>query len=166
MPRSRSANCGAPDVPGVRLTDPEIWDLVTDAHTGIMTTLRRDGMPIALPVWFASVDRMIYVHTRGKKLRRLARDARASFLVESGEAWAELVAVHLTGRAEQIELDGELLERVEAETSRKYDAFRDPAGEMPEATAEFYATTMRWVRFTPDDRVLSWDNGKLIAGQP
>ena len=50
--------------PSFRLTDDEIWAYVTDAHTGIMTTLRRDGMPIAMPLWFAVVDRAIYVqHT-------------------------------------------------------------------------------------------------------
>lgn len=91
------------------LTDDEIWSFVTGGDTAIMTTLRRDGMPITLPLWFARVDRTMYAHTRGKKLRRLARDRRASALVESGEAWVELKAV----------------------------------------------------RFTPDDRVLTWDNTKI-----
>ena len=31
--------------PSFRLTDDEIWAYVTDAHTGVMTTLRRDGSP-------------------------------------------------------------------------------------------------------------------------
>ena len=88
-----------------RLTDDEIWEYVASAHTGIMTTLRRDGMPIAMPLWFAAVDRAIYVHTRGKKLTRMAHDPRASFLVESGDRWADLKAVHFTGRAELVELD-------------------------------------------------------------
>ena len=70
----RSASCadredGRPR-PTFRLTDDEIWAFVTDAHTGIMTTLRRDGMPISMPLWFACVDRAIYVHTRGRKLQR------------------------------------------------------------------------------------------------
>ena len=42
-----------------RLSDEEIWEFVTNAHTGIMTTLRRDGVPIAMPLWFAVVDRAI-----------------------------------------------------------------------------------------------------------
>ncbi len=71
--------------PSLRLTDDEIWEFVAGSHTGIMTTLRRDGMPIALPVWFVCLDK-----------------------------------VH-------------------------------------------YACTMRWVRFTPDKRVLSWDNRKLAG---
>jgi len=148
----------------LRLSDDEIWAFVTDAHTGVMTTLRRDGAPVALPVWFACVDRLIYVHTRGKKLLRIANDPRASFLVESGEAWADLKAVHFTGTAALAALSPELLARVEAESSRKYDPFRTPASAMPEATARHYASTMQWVRFTPDSRVLSWDNRKIGDG--
>ena len=151
--------------PSFRLTDDEIWAYVTEAHTGILTTLRRDGMPIAMPLWFAVVDRAIYVHTRGKKLLRLAHDPRASFLVESGEMWAELKAVHFTGTAEAVELPDDLLARVDAENARKYDAFRTPADDMPAATAQHYASTMRWIRFVPDARVLSWDNAKLVGGR-
>jgi hypothetical protein len=147
-----------------RLSEDEVWEYVTDAHTGVMITLRRDGMPIAMPLWFAVVDRAIYVHTRGKKLARLAHDPRASFLVESGVRWADLKAVHFTGHAALVELDPDLLQRVEAESARKYDAYRLPAGDMPAATAEHYASTMRWVRFVPDARVLSWDNRKLLGG--
>lgn len=32
---------------GLRLTDDEIWTYVERAHTGVMTTLRADGMPIS-----------------------------------------------------------------------------------------------------------------------
>lgn len=147
--------------PSVRLTDEEIWEFVANAHTGIMTTLRGDGMPISLPLWFACIDRTIYVHTRGKKLQRIANDPRTSLLVESGERWAELKAVHLTGRAGLVELEPALEQLVNAETARKYDRFRTSPDQMPERAARLYAATMRWVRFTPDERVLSWDNAKL-----
>ena len=60
----------------LRLSDDEVWEFVRDAHTGVMTTLRRDGMPISLPVWFAAVDRIIYIRTRGRKLQRIANDPR------------------------------------------------------------------------------------------
>lgn len=148
----------------LRLTEQEIWDFVSGAHTGIFTTLRGDGTPIALPMWFVTIDRTIYVHTRGKKLRRIAHDPRASFLVESGERWVELKAVHFTGTAELIEPAPELQRRIDDESARKYDAFRTPAEAMPAATARHYATMMRWVRFTPNERVLSWDNRKLTGG--
>ena len=40
-----------------RLTADEAWREIASAHTGILTTLRRDGMPIALSVWFVVEDR-------------------------------------------------------------------------------------------------------------
>ena len=45
----------------------------------------------------ARPDDLLSAPTRTKKLARLRHDPRASFLIESGERWAELLAVHLTG---------------------------------------------------------------------
>ncbi|HEX6659952.1 MAG TPA: pyridoxamine 5'-phosphate oxidase family protein [Ilumatobacter sp.] len=145
------------------MTDDEIWTFVSDAHTGIMTTLRGDGMPVSLPLWFACLDRRIYIRTLGKKLRRIANDPRASFLVESGERWVDLKAVHFTGIAEIIDLDETMARRFRAEIDRKYAASRTATADMPNDTAQHYAAGMGIVRFTPDDRILNWDNHKLLA---
>ena len=50
---------------------------------GILSTLRRDGSPIAIPVWFDWDGRSVRMFTNAgsPKLRRLATDARASVLV-------------------------------------------------------------------------------------
>jgi nitroimidazol reductase NimA-like FMN-containing flavoprotein (pyridoxamine 5'-phosphate oxidase superfamily) len=81
------------------MTEDEAWDMLEHAHTGILTTLRHDGRPVALPIWFVVIDRRVYVTTRGKKVVRARNDSRASFLVESGDRWAELRAVHVDCRA-------------------------------------------------------------------
>jgi hypothetical protein len=147
----------------MRLSDDEIWEFVGAAHTGVMTTLRRDGMPISLPVWFAVVDRVIYVRTRGRKLQRIANDPRTAFLVESGLRWGELKAVHFTGRTKLVEPAPGLQARIDAEIERKYAGSRTPSSSMPAATASLYANAMRWTAFTADRRVLSWDNSKLLS---
>ncbi len=147
----------------VRLTEDEAWAFVADAHTGILTTLRRDGSPVALPVWFAVVDRRIYVSTRGKKLLRIRHDSRCSFLVESGERWAELKAVHVgcDGRVLE-EIDHALSGRIGDELTRKYAAFRTATSAMPDATREAYAPASgAVVELTPHDRLLTWDNARL-----
>jgi nitroimidazol reductase NimA-like FMN-containing flavoprotein (pyridoxamine 5'-phosphate oxidase superfamily) len=145
------------------MTEEEIWSFVATAHTGVMTTLRRDGVPISLPLWFVCLDRTIYVRTRGAKLRRIAHDRRASFLVESGEHWAELKAAHFTGRAEIVDVDPETSGRFRSEMDRKYAAYRTALKEMPTSTADHYARSLNGiVRFTPDDRILQWDNAKLV----
>ncbi len=151
----------APRRRGVRMTEDEAWDFVEQAHTGILTTLRRDGVPIALPVWFATLDRRIYVVTRGKKVQRVAHDARSSFLVEAGERWAELQAVHLTGRSSIIEPSDDLQRRIGEQIAFKYSAFRTVPKEMPKATKEHYAKAGATIELIPDERILSWDNHHL-----
>lgn len=151
--------------PTVRMTEDEIWCYVTDAHTGILTTLRRDGVPVALPLWFVCLDRAVYLQTRGKKLGRIARDQRASFLAESGARWVDLKAVHMTGRADIVDLDRDLAARFRAEMDRKYAAFRPPSATMPAETKAHYATALHGVvRFVPEGRILNWDNTKLGMG--
>jgi nitroimidazol reductase NimA-like FMN-containing flavoprotein (pyridoxamine 5'-phosphate oxidase superfamily) len=150
-------------VTGFRLTDDEAWAFVEDARIGILTTLRGDGVPIAMPVWFAACERQIYVRTRGQKLVRIGRDPRASFLVERGRRWADLQAVHLTGRACAVDPDRALRDRLEREMERKYRDLRLEPAAMPRQVSATYSAGMRWVAFTPDERLLSWNNRALLG---
>jgi PPOX class probable F420-dependent enzyme len=145
----------------IRLTLDEAWEAVESAHTGILTTLRRDGMPIALPVWFVVDDRSIAMMTPAgtKKLARIRHDPRASFLVESGQRYTELRGVHLTGRVEVVE-DAAAISRIEAAVNDKYAAFRPPATSLPAEAQAYYAKQV-FLRFVPDARILTWDNARL-----
>ncbi len=149
----------------VRLDADEAWDYVTEAHTGIFTTLRRDGAPVTLPVWFAVVQRLIYISTRGKKLARVRADSRASFLVESGDYWRDLKAVEFTGVASVVPEDElGVHAAVRAELDRKYDRFRSKGAAMSgQARAAYAAMPMTIVRFEPEARTLSWDNSRLLV---
>jgi PPOX class probable F420-dependent enzyme len=146
---------------GIRLTFDEAWEAVGSAHTGILTTLRRDGMPIALPVWFAVEDRAVVMMTPAgtKKVARVRHDPRASFLVESGERYVDLRGVHLTGLVEFVE-DAAATSRIEAAVNAKYAAFRPPADRLPAGAQAYYAKQV-FLRFVPDDRILTWDNARL-----
>lgn len=146
----------------VRLTTDEAWAVVAASHTGILTSLRRDGVPIALPLWFVALDRRIYVSgpASAKRVARIRRDPRVSFLVESGERWADLRAVHLTGRA-RVVTELELLARVAAALDAKYRAFRTPRAAMPGVTRAHYEAELATIEITPDERILSWDNARL-----
>ena len=152
---------------GIRLSADEAWQTLEHAHTGILTTLRGDGVPISLPVWFVVLNRKIYVsgpnHT--KKFARVRRDPRVSFLVESGRRWVDLVGVHLTGTARIVD-DPKLLERVAQALDNKYGRFRTPREQMPDATRANYETTVTTLAITPDDRILSWENARLFAPEP
>ncbi|HEU5307161.1 MAG TPA: pyridoxamine 5'-phosphate oxidase family protein [Acidimicrobiia bacterium] len=147
---------------GVRLTDDEAWAELAAAHTGILTTLRRDGRPVPLPVWFAAVDRAIYVRTpaRTHKVEHVRRDPRATFLVERGERWAELCAVMV--HADVTVLDaGEERDAVEAAMAAKYASFRTEDAHLPDATRAHYAVESAVLKLTPVGRLVTWDNSKL-----
>jgi PPOX class probable F420-dependent enzyme len=149
---------------GVRLSEDEAWRTIAAAHTGVLTTLRADGTPVALPVWFVPLDRSVYVGTptRAKKVTRVRNDPRASFLVESGSRWAELRAVHLDGVIEIVD-DAAMIDTVTSELDAKYAAFRTAAAAMPAATRAHYAGRTI-LRFVPNGRILSWDNARLQLG--
>jgi hypothetical protein len=151
--------------PSVRLTPDEAWAVLDRAHTGIFTTLRADGWPITLPVWFVTLDRRVYLSTRGKKVSRVRRDERCSFLVESGEGWAELRAVHLTGVARVVEDDPALQQRVADAVDAKYRDFRPARRQMADDTRQFYERQARSIiELIPDERILSWDNRRAGPG--
>ena len=146
---------------GIRLSEDEAWALLDTAHTGILTTLRADGTPVALPVWFVTDGRTICFSAPSgtKKVARVRRDPRASFLVESGLRWAELAAVHLDGDVAVVD-DDVAAARIASRLDEKYAAFRTAATSMP-ATARQHYATRTLLRFVPRGRILSWDNSRM-----
>lgn len=146
---------------GIQLTEEESWDFVAKSHTGILTTLRRDGAPIALPMWFVAFDRAVYCTTpsRSKKVQRARLDGRACFLVESGHAWRELKAVMMTGKIDLVE-DPSVQARVLEEMARKYAGLGPDIERAPEATRKHYGGGRTTLRFSPASSI-SWDNARI-----
>jgi PPOX class probable F420-dependent enzyme len=96
------------------MTDAQRDGFLAERRYGILTTLRRDGAPVSLPVWYewdGDTLRM-FCHEASGKLKRLKHDARATVLVvnnpDEPENW-----VSFDGRIE-IRREGglELAERV------------------------------------------------------
>lgn len=149
---------------GVTLTDAEIWEFLEGSFVGILTTLKSDGTPVALPIWYAVLDRHVYVRTpaASRKAARARRDPRASFLVESGIAWAELKAVHLSGLLTVVR-DPDERARALAAIDAKYADHRPPQEKLPEATVRHYAVERAVLRLDHRGKTLSWDNAKIRA---
>ena len=147
---------------GIKLDEDQLWAFLTEGHEGTFTTLRSDGWPVSLPVWYVVRDRTVFLRTqpRTKKVARLANDPRSSFLVSSGARWAELKAVVLTCEAVAVEDD---LVRAEVFTlfDEKYDAFRTPTAKMPTSSQKHYKGRPVVIRLDVVDAVLSWDNSRL-----
>ncbi|MEA2166720.1 MAG: hypothetical protein QOF76_20 [Solirubrobacteraceae bacterium] len=143
-----------------RMTNDEAWDYIAQSHTGIVTTLRKDGRPITQAVWHVVMDGSVFVQTppTTKKLKRIAHDARAYFLVESGEAWTELRSVSFEARAALVEDGAAALAAIHA----KYAAFEPPLDRLPEAVQRVYSEKVV-VRLDPVGRLNSFNNAALVA---
>jgi len=149
---------------GLRLSRDEAFAEIAGAHTGILMSLRRDGVPIGLPVWHVVLDEHIYVGapTHSKKIARVRHDPRVSYLVESGERWIDLRGVHVTGTARIVE-EPELLARVGDAMALKYAGFSGDRAAMPDDTRGYYERPRTTIEIVPDDRILSWVNAGLFA---
>ena len=147
---------------GIELQDDDLWEFLTDGHEGVLTTLRRDGWPVALPVWYVVQDKAVYLRTRPttKKLARIRHDPRSSFLVSGGTRWAELKAAVLTCRA--VIVEEALLQTAVLELfDEKYAAFRTAPSAMPASSQKHYQGEPVIIRLDVVDAVLSWDNSRL-----
>lgn len=161
---------------GIQLTEEEAWEFLEQSHTGIFTTLRADGVPLSLPIWFVTMDRAIYTRgpSKAKRVARVRRDDRACFLVESGEQWIELKAVLLTGHVSIVD-DAHEITRVSHRFDAKYPVATrlaspppkaavknaDSRVALPEATKKHYGSGATTLRFDPDERQVSWSNAKI-----
>lgn len=148
----------------IRLTDDEAWAELAQAHTGIHTTMRRDGWPLSLPTWFVVVDRRIYLRTpsRSKKVGRVRRDQRGCFLVERGERWVDLCAVVVPVIATEVD-PADIDPRVDDAFEVKYEGFRVPMRTVPDATKKAYAG-MTTLRLEPAGPPITWDNARIRVG--
>ncbi|MCK9900932.1 pyridoxamine 5'-phosphate oxidase [Parafrankia colletiae] len=148
------------------MTEDEAWEFVARAHTGILTTLRADGAPVTLPMWFVVLGRAVYLSTppRAAKLARVRRDPRAAFLVEAGRAWVDLRAVHVSGRLQVVD-DDAARQQVRDLLDTKYAGFRLPPERLPAAVRAAYAERTV-LRLDPQGRLLRWDNSRIRLAEP
>ena len=144
------------------MTPSERDDFLEAADTGILTTLRRDGSPISLPMWFVVIDRDVHFRTRtsARKVARIERDGRASFVVDSGAAWVDLRSVSISGTL--VAVSGDAAVEVDDALSAKYRG-RGVPDEVPTKTTEHYADASTYFRLVPEQRELTWDDSKLVA---
>jgi|SRR5271163_2760748 len=146
---------------GLQLTEDERDALLGTAHTVMVTTLRRDGWPVTLPLWFVWTDGHLYIGTppSSAKIKRIHHDDRCSVLVEAGDAWVDLAAIEFPARAVQLE-PGPDTERIAKLLDEKYADFQPPWDRVPEVVLRSYADRT-YLRMEPAGPVLSWANSKI-----
>jgi len=84
------------------LGDPAIQKFLGTKEVALLATVRADGAPLAMPMWFlhdtASLT-MISVEST-QKIRNLRRDLRVCVVAEAGGGGGDIRGVTVLGRAE------------------------------------------------------------------
>ncbi len=151
----------------ITMAEDEIRSFLDSARTMILTTIGPDGVPDPVAMWFVLRDdgsrrSEIWMRTYAKsqKVTNVRRDPRVAILVESGDRYAELKGVQISGRLELSE-DIDTICDIAAALLVKYEGL-DPA--YVDATREAYRpTAVKQVamRLVPE-RTVSWDHAKMI----
>lgn len=143
----------------VRMSEQEIADFLSGAHSLQVATLDKEGAPHLTTVWFAMHDGAILFETYGKsqKILNLRRDPRVAVLAEDGKSYDELRGVSIQGRADIVETGPELTELMGVLIAHHFpelspEQHADMAGRM---------ARKRIVVVVRPEKVMSWDHRKL-----
>ena len=148
----------------IKLTEAEIHDYLRDSKTVIIVTMGPGGYPHPMPMWFVLDDdgaiRMTTFRA-SQKVKNIQRDPRVSLLVESGDEYAQLKGVVLSGKAE-------LIDDVDTVLRTLRDAALGASPPSPDTGASAgmndavrnTAAKRVVIRLEPE-RVVSWDHSKL-----
>jgi hypothetical protein len=151
-----------------QMTPAEIEAFLDAQRTLLFVTIRRDGSPVAHPLWFTKLGENVYVNTRrdSLKFRNVSRDPRVCAVVEAGETYFELRGVRIEARCQRVE-DPDEISRVEAAQAEKDRRIESGMGEAPEWLSESRSRRLdrgeRVLLRIPIERIYTWDFSKLRA---
>ena len=148
------------------LSPDEVRDFLESQGTLVLSTVKKDGAPVAHALWFTYLDDAVYFDTQSAsfKARNIARDNRVCCLVEAGETYFELRGVMIQGHCVPVEDEAEIA-RVEAAKERKNQRIGSGLAEMPEWFGD--SRTKRRERGAralfkvPMEKVTTWNFGQV-----
>ncbi|MCC7365877.1 MAG: pyridoxamine 5'-phosphate oxidase family protein [Dehalococcoidia bacterium] len=112
-------------MPRMKPEDVELF--LSQPHVGVLATLRRDGMPYTVPVWWLWKDGAVWLTGTYSRVwcKQLLRDGRASLCIESGPPFTGHVEFDGTCTAyEPTDFD---IWPISRELAEKYVGRGDPA---------------------------------------
>ncbi|PKW15177.1 PPOX class F420-dependent oxidoreductase [Saccharopolyspora spinosa] len=148
----------------ITMSGDEIVDFIAQRRIVVLATLKSDGRPHLVPMWFVHDGLVIEVwsYGRSQKTLNLRRDPRATLLLETGTEYGELRGVSLECDVEVLEAP-EDVERIGMGLAERYRGAA-PSGlaASDEARSVLRARAAKRVglRFTPT-RTITWDHRKL-----
>lgn len=146
----------------IQMTDTEIENYLSSAHTLIVISNGRRGFPHPMPMWFArNSDGTLVCTTFGKsqKVVNWKRDARATLLVESGHEYTDLKGVVIYADTEIVSDEDQVVEVLVSINSKGRTLNDDQLSKLRE-TVKRTATKRVALKFTPQ-KYVSWDHTKL-----
>jgi PPOX class probable F420-dependent enzyme len=86
----------------MRLDDPAIQRFLGTKEVALLATVRADGAPLAMPMWFLhDTESLTMISVEGtQKVRNLRRDSRVCVVAEAGGGGGDIRGVTVLGRAE------------------------------------------------------------------
>lgn len=137
----------------------ELYAYLASRKSLQLATLNPDGSPHLATMWFGLLDRDIVMWTQrtSVKARNLRHDPRLACLVESGDDYASLKGLTVSGRAELVEDDDSLLRIGAALVPRNY-----PAADRPDYR-QLALSGARVGIVVRDGRLASWDFARTAA---
>ncbi|MER7082739.1 PPOX class probable F420-dependent enzyme [Saccharopolyspora kobensis] len=147
----------------ITMSDEEIVEFVDQRRVVVLATVKADGRPHLVPMWFVHNGPVIEVwsYARSQKTLNLRRDPRATLLLETGTEYAELRGVSLECDVELLE-SAEDVERIGSGLAVRYGTASplDFSDEQARAALRAKAAKRVGLRFTPT-RTISWDHRRL-----
>ena len=139
----------------IQLSEAEVWDFLAEPHTIALATLRSDGTPHLVAMWFALDGHVpvFWSYGTSQKITNLRRDSRLTCLVEAGASYTELRGVELSVRAVLFEDHEEVL-RIGALVASKHGLPHDRAS-MEAAGRKRIGVRVEVAHIT------SWDHRKM-----
>lgn len=166
MSKARKAPAKKPRTPPLVEPDEDERPLVTlqdarlafrDLAVVTVATLRADGAPHVVPLWFVWREEAIYVSCRRDSVtwRNVDRDRRVALSFDLGKKWDELYGVVIGGRAEPMAADHPTVHQTMSAWFEKYRLLLSGEG-FKRYTEQVENPGMLRVR---TERIASWNHG-------
>jgi len=147
------------------MSSDEVREFLKSQRTLILSTLKRDGAPVAHALWFTYLDDAVYIDIQSEsfKARNIRRDPRVCCLVEAGESYFDLRGVMIQGRCVTVD-DPEEAERVDAARAEKNARIGSGTEDLPswfgDSRRSRRSRGARSLLKVPLEKVTTWNFGQ------
>jgi PPOX class probable F420-dependent enzyme len=145
----------------IKLTAEEQRELIESERIVVVSSLGPRGWPHVMPLWYVPRDGDVWIWTYAKsqKVKNLARDPRATLLIETGVEYGDLRGVQIEAEAEIVRDLEQIVEYAKQMTIRYSEGIESVEGDAA-AGLRAQAPKRAAIHFHPV-RVASWDHRKL-----